>query len=92
MSPAVTHGGLTIRRGADRRLPCIEWTATPGVVGYDVPRGLAASKLYETYQRLADEESSVDLGALPIDQHYFFAMERCEENGVSMIGEAARAE
>ena len=87
-----TPAHLTVERGADRRNARIEWDAVPGTIGVNVRWGLAADKLYETYQRFADEGHALDLRALTVDQHYFFAIESFDETGVSILSDVVRIE
>jgi hypothetical protein len=87
-----TPAHLTVARDTDARNAHIAWTPVRGVVGYNVRWGLAPDKLYQTYQRFADEGSTLELRALTTGQHYFFAIESFDENGVSPLSEAVRIE
>ena len=80
-----TPAGLTARRARDARNAVISWRAEPGVVGYNVRWGIASGKLYETYQRFADEGTTLELRALTIGQAYWVAVESFDENGVSNL-------
>jgi xylan 1,4-beta-xylosidase len=91
-APPATPAQLTVVRDADARNAHIAWTTVPGVVGYNVRWGLAPDKLYESYQRFADESSTLELRALTIGQHYWFAIESFDERGVSKLGEPVRIE
>ena len=64
----------------------------PGIVGYNVRWGIAPDKLYQTYQRFADEGSMLELRALTVGEHYWFAIESFDENGVSKLSQAVRIE
>ena len=59
----------------------------PGAVGDNVRWGIAPDKLYETYQRFADEGDTLDLRALTVGQQYYVAIESFDENGVSRLSE-----
>jgi hypothetical protein len=77
--------GLTAVRDRDERDATITWDAAPNVVGYNVRWGIAPAKLYETYQRFADEGTRLDLRALTVGQAYWVAIESFDENGVSTL-------
>ena len=79
---------LSAQRQADQRNAVISWHAVPGVVGYNVRWGVALTKLYETYQRFADERTTLDLRALTVGQGYWVAIESFDENGVSALSAA----
>ena len=79
---------LSAQRQADQRNAVISWQAVPGVVGYNVRWGIAPTKLYETYQRFADERTTLDLRALTVGQGYWVAIESFDENGVSALSAA----
>ena len=87
-----TPSGLRVVRGADRRDAHIEWKPVAGAVGVNIRWGLSPDKLHETYQLFADKGPSLELRALTVDQHYYFAIESFDENGVSKLGEAVRIE
>ena len=57
----------------------------PGVVGYNVRWGIAPAKLYQTYQRFADQGTTLELRALTVGQEYWVAIESFDENGVSTL-------
>jgi hypothetical protein len=57
-------------------------------VGYNVRWGIAPTKLYQTYQRFADEGTTLELRALDVGQRYWAAVESFDENGVSKVSEA----
>ena len=59
----------------------------PGAVGYNVRWGIAPTKLYQTYQRFADEGTTLELRALDVGQQYWAAIESFDENGVSRLSE-----
>ena len=80
-----TPGGLTARRNRDERNADITWDPVPGAVGYNVRWGILPSKLYQTYQRFADQGSTLELRALTVGQAYWVAIESFSENGVSTL-------
>ncbi len=77
---------LSARRDRDERNATITWAPVPGAVGYNVRWGIAPAKLYQTYQRFADEGTSLELRALTLGQRYWVAIESFNENGVSVLG------
>jgi hypothetical protein len=77
--------GLSARRDRDERNATITWQAVPNAVGYNVRWGIAPTKLYQTYQRFADEGTTLELRALTVGQAYWVAIESFDENGVSAL-------
>jgi xylan 1,4-beta-xylosidase len=80
-----TPTGLSAVRSRDTRDATLSWQAVPRVVGYNLRWGLSPSKLYETYQRFADQGTSLELRALTVGQSYWVAIESFDENGVSTL-------
>ena len=80
--------GLTATRDRDERNGAITWQAVSGVVGYNVRWGISPTKLYQTYQRFADQGTTLELRALNIGQAYWVAIESFDENGVSSLSPA----
>jgi xylan 1,4-beta-xylosidase len=80
-----TPSGLTARRDRDERNATIAWQPVTGVVGYNVRWGISPSKLYQTYQRFADQGPTLELRALTVGQAYWLAIESFDENGVSAL-------
>jgi hypothetical protein len=87
-----TPAAFAVVRDGDPRDAHLSWNAVPGAVGYNVRWGIAAGKLRQTYQLFADEGNSLELRALTTGQHYFFAIESFDENGVSRLSEVVRVE
>ena len=83
--PPATPVGLTATRDRDQRNATISWESVPNVVGYNVRWGIAPTKLYETYQRFADQGMTLELRALTVGQSYWVALESFDENGVSRL-------
>jgi hypothetical protein len=83
-----TPAGFTARRDRDERNAVITWRPVRGVVGYNVRWGIAPSKLYQTYQRFADQGTTLELRALTLGQAYWAAIESFDENGVSTLSSA----
>jgi xylan 1,4-beta-xylosidase len=83
--PPAAPSAVTARRDRDERNAIITWRAVPGIVGYNVRWGISPSKLYETYQRFADQGSTLELRALTVGQAYWVAIESFDENGVSTL-------
>jgi hypothetical protein len=76
---------VSARRDRDERNAFISWRAVPGAVGYNVRWGIAPDKLHSTYQRWADQGTSLELRALTVGQSYWVAVESFDENGVSAL-------
>ncbi|MFN2570404.1 MAG: discoidin domain-containing protein [Gemmatimonadales bacterium] len=85
--PAVP-AGLTARRDSDARNAIISWRAVRGAVGYNIRWGISPTKLYQTYQRFADQGTTLELRALTVGQAYWAAIESFDENGVSRLSPA----
>jgi len=85
-----TPAGLAARRDRDERNAVIMWQPVPGVVGYNVRWGISPSKLYQTYQRFADQGTMLELRALTVGQAYWVAIESFDENGVSTLSSAVQ--
>jgi xylan 1,4-beta-xylosidase len=83
-----TPKGLDARRFADPRDAGITWKPVSGAVGYNLRWGISPSKLYETYQRFADQGTTLELRALTVGQAYWVAIESFDENGVSTLSRA----
>ncbi|MGH7530541.1 MAG: discoidin domain-containing protein [Gemmatimonadales bacterium] len=86
--PPATPAGLAARRGRDERNAVITWRAAPGAVGYNLRWGISPTKLYQTYQRFADQGTTLELRALTVGQAYWVAIESFDENGVSALSPA----
>jgi xylan 1,4-beta-xylosidase len=69
----------------DARDAEIVWKPVPGAVGYNVRWGVAPDRLYETYQRFADQPTRLKLTALNKGVRYFVAVEAFDERGVSKL-------
>jgi hypothetical protein len=80
-----TPARLTAQREADERNAMIAWEPVPHAVGYNVRWGIAPTKLYQTYQRFADQGTTLELRALTVGQRYWVAIESFDENGVSAL-------
>jgi xylan 1,4-beta-xylosidase len=83
--PPATPADFVARRDRDERNATIAWKAVPGVVGYNVRWGISPTKLYQTYQRFADDGTTLELRALDVGQGYYAAIESFDENGVSAL-------
>jgi xylan 1,4-beta-xylosidase len=83
-----TPSSLTARRDSDERNAMITWQPVPGAVGYNLRWGISPSKLYQTYQRFADQGTTLELRALSLGQQYWVAIESFDENGVSTLSAA----
>ncbi|MEZ0310336.1 MAG: family 43 glycosylhydrolase [Myxococcota bacterium] len=69
----------------DARNAVIVWEPVAGVVGYNVRWGIAADRLYSTYQRWAHQQTRLELRALSKGGRYFVAVEAFDGNGVSPL-------
>ena len=58
------------------------------MVGYNLRWGIAPTKLYQTYQRFADQGTTLELRALNVGVAYWVAIESFDENGVSSLSAA----
>jgi len=47
--------------------------------------GIAPTKLYQTYQRFADQGTTLEIRALTVGQRYWVAIESFDESGVSAL-------
>jgi len=92
--PPASPAKLTARRHADERNATIAWAPVRDAVGYNVLWGIAPDKLYQCYQRFADQGNEIEIRALNVGQQYYFAIEAFDESGVSPPSApvAARAE
>ena len=72
-----------IRDPNDERNAFISWSKVPDAVGYNILWGIDENKLYQTYQVWGDEETNLEIRALTVGQHYFYAIEAFNENSVS---------
>ena len=80
-----TPGGVTAHRDRDERNAAISWQPVQGAVGYNIRWGISPAKLYQTYQRFADQPTTLELRALNVGQAYWVAVESFDENGVSAL-------
>lgn len=78
---------VSAQRHADTRDADIAWKPVPGAVGYNVRWGLKADRLHWTYQRFADQPTTLTLRSLNTGVHYVVAVEAFDENGVSGLSQ-----
>ena len=88
--PPATPTAFTARRDRDERNAMFAWQPVPRAVGYNVRWGIAPDKLYQTYQRFADDGTTLELRALTVGQPYWAAVESFDENGVSALSEVVQ--
>jgi xylan 1,4-beta-xylosidase len=81
----LTPPNLTATRDTDTRNANIKWEKVPNALGYNIRWGIAADKLYQTYQIWADEPAEKQIRALTVGQTYYFSIEAFNENGVSEL-------
>ncbi|NBP71359.1 MAG: coagulation factor 5/8 type domain protein, partial [Cytophagia bacterium] len=80
-----TPNKFKVTRMVDQRNAQTSWEPVKGAVGYNIRWGIAADKLYQTYQVWADQPNSLEIRALTLDQKYYFAIESFNEEGVSSL-------
>lgn len=80
-----TPNKFKVTRMVDQRNAQTSWEPVKGAVGYNIRWGIAADKLYQTYQVWADQPTSLEIRALTLDQKYYFAIESFNEEGVSTL-------
>ncbi len=73
---------LSLKRlETDRCVVDLNWTKTPGTVGYNIRYGTSKEKLYQNYQVLGTEKLTIrSLNAL---QRYYFTIDAFNENGIT---------
>ena len=76
---------VSATRLPDARDAEVLWKPVSGAVGYNVRWGIAPDRLYETYQRFADQPTRLTLTALNKGVRYFVAVEAFDERGVSKL-------
>jgi xylan 1,4-beta-xylosidase len=81
--PPASPKGVTAKRDSDARNARIAWKPVKGAVGYNVLWGIRPDRLTLSYQRWADQGTSLDLRALNMGQGYWVAVEAFDESGVS---------
>ncbi|MBX7109788.1 MAG: discoidin domain-containing protein [Chitinophagales bacterium] len=82
-APPETPRMFMVARQEDARNAVISWKPGKDVVGYNILWGIAADKLYQTYQVFAGGEARLELRALTKGQSYYFSIEAFNESGVS---------
>ena len=69
------------RQENDRAVVKLNWTPSPGAIGYNIRYGTAKDKLYHTYQVLG--ENTVTIRSLNSLQKYYFTVDAFNESGVT---------
>jgi len=80
-APSAVQNLNVVRKEDDRAVAKLNWTPTPGAVGYNIRYGTAKDKLYHTYQVLGT--NSVTIGSLNSLKKYYFTIDAFNENGVT---------
>lgn len=73
--------GFDIERQTDRRDVSFSWNAVEGAQGYNIRWGIAADKLYQSWQVYDTNEHF--MRNLDRDTPYYFTIEAFNENGIS---------
>jgi hypothetical protein len=89
-APPAAPAQVTARRLPDTRSAEITWSPVPGAVGYNVRWGLSADRLHSTYQRFADQPTTLTLRSLNKGVRYVVAVEAFDEHGVSALSTAQK--
>lgn len=76
---------FSVARQTDTRNADVRWQAVKGATGYNILWGIAPDKLFQTYQVWADQPTMLEVRALTVGQHYYFAIESFSESGVSTV-------
>jgi hypothetical protein len=79
-APSVVDN-LNTERQTDRTWVKLNWTKSPGAVGYNIRYGVSKDKLYHTYQVLGAE--SISINSLNSKQKYYFTVDAFNESGVT---------
>lgn len=79
--PPVVENVNMVRDEKDRAVVKLDWTATPGAIGFNIRYGAAKDKLYQTYQVLG--ANSVTIGSLNSLQKYYFTIDAFNESGIT---------
>jgi xylan 1,4-beta-xylosidase len=82
--PPACPVNMKITRDKDPRNVFLKWDSVKDATGYNILWGIKSDKLYQTYQRFADEGNQLEIRALNVGQDYYFAIEAFNENGVSL--------
>ncbi|WP_018614418.1 family 43 glycosylhydrolase [Segetibacter koreensis] len=88
-APSVVKNFSVVRQ-KDPRDAMITWNAHPNCQGYNILWGIAPDKLYNSW--MVYNKNSLLLKSLTTDQHYYFAIEAFNENGVSARTKIMRIE
>ncbi|WP_158880466.1 family 43 glycosylhydrolase [Rhodanobacter sp. L36] len=78
---------VSAKRLPDTRDARIAWKPVRGAVGYNVRWGLARDRLHFTYQRFADQPTTLELRSLNKGVSYVVAIEAFDERGVSALSQ-----
>ena len=79
--PAIVENLRLKRSELDRCIVKLNWTRTPGAIGYNVRYGTQKDKLYHNYQVLGDD--SLTIRSLNGLQKYYFTIDAFNENGIT---------
>jgi xylan 1,4-beta-xylosidase len=79
-APSVVDN-LNAERQTDRTSAKLNWTKSPGAIGYNIRYGVSKDKLYHTYQVLGAE--SISINSLNTAQKYYFTVDAFNESGLT---------
>jgi hypothetical protein len=80
-APSAVQNINAVRSENDPAVVKLNWTKSPGAIGYNIRYGVAKDKLYQTYQVLGTE--SVTIGSLNATQKYYLTIDAFNENSIS---------
>lgn len=80
-APSMVENLSMARSDNDRCVVKLNWTKSPGAVGYNVRYGIAKDKLYQNYQVLGVD--SLTIRSLNSHQKYYFTIDAFNENGIT---------
>jgi xylan 1,4-beta-xylosidase len=79
--PPLVENLKVSRSETDRCVVNLNWTKTPGAVGYNIRYGIQKDKLYHNYQAFAAD--TLTIRSLNSLQKYYFTVDAFNENGIT---------
>jgi len=80
-APAIVENLSLKRSELDRCIVKLNWTRTPGAIGYNIRYGTQKDKMYHNYQVLGND--SLTIRSLNGLQKYYFTIDAFNENGIT---------